>query len=95
MIEDLQISDSGGLVIVYERFDQFTKIPDSCKLATFDGVAHVLLDICARASRNHMLTGKRLLILVQSNDPRIEFEGLGAVGARWNCHEFLNEHRGL
>ena len=42
-----------------------------------------------------LLTGKRLIILVQSDDPCMEFNQLGGVSAEWNRREWLNKDRGL
>jgi hypothetical protein len=42
-----------------------------------------------------MLFGKRLIILVQSDDPLIVFDGLGGVRATWNSREWLNKNRGV
>lgn len=51
--------------------------------------------VIAGASRRMLLTGKRLIILVQSDDPRMEFNQLGGVSAEWNRREWLNKDRGL
>jgi hypothetical protein len=38
-----------------------------------------------------MLLGRRLLILVQSDNPTIQFGRLGGVPALWNHREWLNK----
>jgi hypothetical protein len=42
-----------------------------------------------------MLSGGQLLILVQSDDPRIQFGQLDGMTASWNRRELLNRNRGL
>ncbi len=86
MSEDLAVPSAGGLVLCLRRFDRF---------ASRLGVARKMLNIFARASRHHMLRGRRLLVLIQSDDPRISFNGLAEVGAQWNSSEWLLKDRGL
>jgi hypothetical protein len=40
-----------------------------------------------------MLFGHRLLCLVQSNDPDIRFDVVGAAPVMWNPVEWLKENR--
>ena len=93
MLDDLVVPDSGGLALVLNHYDRFT---EAIHLAA-DGsrTAEVVLSIFAKAVRYHMLFGRRLLILVQSDDPKIEFGRLGGVAAWWNHREWLNKNRGL
>lgn len=94
MLDDLVVPDSGGLAIVLNHYDRFSKPlnhVDSDERITEE----VLLRVFAKAVRHHMLFGRRLLILVQSEDPKIEFGRLGAVAACWNQREWLNKNRGL
>jgi RNAse (barnase) inhibitor barstar len=94
MLEDLVVPDSGGLALVLNHYDRFFKPVHN--LASDGGsTAEVVLSIFAKAVRYHMLFGRRLLILVQSDDPKIEFGRLGGVGAGWNHREWLNKSRGL
>jgi RNAse (barnase) inhibitor barstar len=94
MRDDFTVPDSGGAVLVFHHYDQFAKIdqrrgPDQRKLA------QVVLDILAGTIRYHMLFGRRLLILVQSDDPGIRFDDLAGFSAGWNSQEWLNSSRGL
>lgn len=57
--------------------------------------AHGVLDIIEDWSRNHLLTGRRLLALVQTNDVNFRCEGLGGRSASWNAAEWLNAAREL
>ena len=40
---------------------------------------HVVQDIVACQARSAILTGNRIMCLVQSNDPRLSFEPVGAT----------------
>ena len=53
------------------------------------------LDSIESASRRFLLLGRWLLALVQSDDPRIRFERIGAVPVNWNPREWLDSDRGL
>ena len=94
MWDDLVVPDAGGLVLVLNHYDRFVN-------AALDGrandrsTAEIVLDIFARASRYHMLSGRRLIILVQSDDPKIQFGVLGGMAASWNWREWLNKDRGF
>jgi hypothetical protein len=60
-----------GLVITFTGYETFTKArPQS---------AQIVLDIMADQARRGALTGHRILCLVQSNDPMITFEPVGAM----------------
>lgn len=94
ILDDLVVPDAGGLALVLNRYDRFfkpvrsTAVDDRC-------TAETVLSILARAVQYHMLFGRRLLILVQSDDPKIQFQRLGGVAASWNYREWLNKNRGL
>ena len=94
MLDDLVVPDSGGLVLVLNHYDLFFK-PVQNPVSDGSSTAEVVLSIFARAVRYHMLFGRRLLILVQSDDPGIQFGRLGGDAAMWNHREWLNENRGL
>jgi RNAse (barnase) inhibitor barstar len=94
MLDDLVVPDSGGMALVLNRFDRFFK-PVHNRASRERGTAEVVLSIFAKAVQYHMLFGRRLLILVQSDDPKIEFGRLGGVAAMWNHREWLNKNRGL
>ena len=94
MQEDIQVPDSGGLVLVLEHYDQYSRGPGSTHTSQ-RCEAEVVLDIFALAGRHHLLFGRRLITIVQSDDPGIQFERLGCVSARWNSREWLNKSRGM
>ncbi len=83
----LEIPDIGGFVLVFRRFDCFAEQDHD--------TAHFVLDVIASNSRTYALLGRRLIALVQSDDPRIEFEPVAACLVGWNSREWLNANRGL
>jgi RNAse (barnase) inhibitor barstar len=86
-LSDLVIADDGGTAIVFQKYDQFTRRDPK--------IAWRILDIIADNSRIQSLFGRRLIALVQSDDPAIEFDPVGACPVMWNPKEWLNERRGL
>ena len=86
-ISDLEVPDEGGRVLVFNKYDSFA--------ATLPHVALSVLDIMEDNSRQLLLFGKRLIILVQSDDPAISFERVGGRAVMWNSGESLNSSRGL
>lgn len=84
-LSDLDIPPDAGLALVLDRFDSFARRSHE--------VAQAILDIAQDASRRYLLFGHRFLVLVQSDDPHIEFEPLGAVPANWNHRECSKESR--
>jgi Barstar (barnase inhibitor) len=75
-----------GLVLVFQRYDRFA--------ANWPDLAQAVLDIIARHSRRALLIGERLICLVQSDDPAIQFAPVGAAGVLWNGAEWLDSQRG-
>ncbi|GAA2368203.1 barstar family protein [Dactylosporangium salmoneum] len=74
-----------GLAVVFTAYDTFaTRCPRA---------AQIVLDILAEHSRSAALIGRRLMCLVQSNDPNITFEPVGATPVNWNDAEWLNANR--
>ena len=65
-----------GLALVFTGYDAFAA---RCPRAAQD-----VLDIMGDHSHRAALLGRRLLCLVQSNDPHILFEPVGASGVDWN-----------
>lgn len=82
-LSDIKI-DETGLVIVFRNFHIIDK-----------DIAHTLLDIFARNSRLHNLFGKRLLALVQVDNPNYQIDPVGSSPVLWNGAEWLNSKRGL
>lgn len=86
-LSDLDVPDVGGRVFVFHRYDVFN--------ASVGKVAWHVLDIIDGNSWLHLLFGRRLFALVQSDNPRMEFPPLGSRSAGWNPREWLNQSRGL
>ncbi len=84
---DIDVPEESGRALVFHRYDAFA--------AKMSEVVWTVLDIIESNSHLYLLFGKRLLALVQSDDPRIQFNGLGAQHANWNRREWLNANRGL
>jgi hypothetical protein len=80
-------SDKLGVALCIEDFDL---------LVARDGEwAKAILDIFELNSRMHLLFGRRLIGLFQTNDPRYEAPGLGGRNASWNRKEWLWSDRGI
>ena len=60
-----------GTVLVFQHFDRFVQRDRP--------VAQAVLDIVARTSRGFLVGGRRMLALVQSDDPEIRFEPVGCL----------------
>ena len=86
-VGELAVPDEGGMVLVFRRYDAFAK--------TQPQFAQTILDSLETTSRRFLLTGRRLLALVQSDDPRIRFERVGAMPVTWNPREWLDADRGV
>jgi RNAse (barnase) inhibitor barstar len=85
-LAELDVPDDSGMAIVFRRFDAFAKAQPQ--------LAQTILDSIESTSRRFLLTGRRLLALVQSDDPRIRFERVGAMPVTWNPREWLDADRG-
>jgi RNAse (barnase) inhibitor barstar len=86
-MKDIDVPDLGGRIIVLQKFDSFVQHEPK--------VAQIILDILAISSWRFLLTGQRLMTLVQSDDPRIAFDRVGAHPVKWNPQEWSNKNRGL
>ncbi len=86
-LAELDVPDDGGVVLALRGYDIFARAePD---------LAQIVLDSIESTSRRFLLSGRRLVALVQSGDPRIKFERVGAVAVTWNPREWLDADRGL
>jgi hypothetical protein len=77
--------DTTGLALAFTGYDAFA--------ARCPRAAQIVLDIMADQSRSAALFGRRLMCLVQSNDPNIRFEAVGATAVMWNDAEDLASKR--
>jgi len=74
-----------GLILVFRHFDNFV---DEDKR-----FAEGLLDIIAKESRIWLITGQKLIGLIQSDNPHLEFPKLGGNSPNWNAMEWFNDDR--
>lgn len=75
-----------GLAIVFRHFDSFhSKEQD---------LSEGILDAIFSESWAWLLTGKKLMALVQSDDPDFEIGMIGGFNPSWNGMEWLNSRRG-
>jgi RNAse (barnase) inhibitor barstar len=86
-LAELDIPAGGAVVVQVRRYDRFVKVDAH--------LAWSVLDALETTSRRLLLTGRRLLSLVQSDDPRIKFERVGAMPVNWNPREWLDSDRGV
>jgi RNAse (barnase) inhibitor barstar len=74
-----------GLILVFRRYDNF---------AEEDGnFAEAILDIISNQSRIWLLTGQKLIGLIQSDNPDLHFPELGGTSPSWNSSEWFNSSR--
>jgi RNAse (barnase) inhibitor barstar len=86
-LAELEIPPGGAVAVQLRRYDRFAR--------TEPHLAQSVLDALETTSRRLLLTGRRMLTLVQSDDPRIKFERVGAMPVNWNPREWLESDRGL
>jgi hypothetical protein len=86
-VAELEVPDDSGMALVFRRYDGFARSQPQ--------LAQTILDSLEMTSRRFLLTGRRLLALVQSDDPRIRFERVGAMPVTWNPREWLDSDRGV
>ncbi len=55
----------------------------------------IFLDVLASNSRDYLLYGCRLVVLIQTDDAQFYSDSLGGQKAKWNKFEWLNSARGL
>ncbi|MFD4553922.1 barstar family protein [Streptomyces sp. NPDC058469] len=77
--------DTTGLVIVFTDYDHFARAEPRA--------AHTVLNILADRARSAALFGHRIMGLVHSNDPNIEFDPVGAMPVMWNDAEWFDASR--
>jgi hypothetical protein len=86
-LAELQIEPGGAMLVQIKRYDLFAAVEPH--------LAQSVLDALDTTSRRLLLTGRRLLTQVQSNDARIRFERVGAMPVNWNPREWLDSDRGI
>ena len=86
-LSEMEIPAGGAVAVQMRRYDRFVKADAH--------LAWSVLDALESTSRRLLLTGRRLLSLVQSDDARIRFERVGAMPVNWNPREWLDSDRGV
>lgn len=81
----IDIPQEGDAVIIFSRFDAFWQ-----RWRTFSAE---ILDIFEKHSRQFLLFGCRLIVLIQSDHPNISFQPLGACPVLLNPTEQLMKMR--
>ena len=81
------ISPNSGLVLCFRRYDLLA--------STNPEIAAAVLDFMERNSRDQLLVGRRMIVLVQSSNPSMRYDALGARPANWNRKEWLVKDRTL
>lgn len=86
-LTDLPISGTGAALVLH-RFDGYANGSGSAFVANERTRAWALLDVLAQTSRFFLVSGKRLVILVQTNDREMKLEPLAPVWPVWNRREW-------
>jgi RNAse (barnase) inhibitor barstar len=76
----LEVPDASGTALVFVAFD--------CHYRQSPNRAWAFLDVIAGNARQFLLTGQRLLALVQSDDPTLDLQEVGACPVMVNPAEF-------
>lgn len=93
VLDDIVVPDEGGMALLLNRFDVYAQSVGARATPRGQTEASVLLHTLGRSSRYFLLTGRRLLTLVQSDDPHIRFENLTFTRVSWNRREWLSANR--
>lgn len=80
-LSEIDISEN-GMLVVFRHFQVMDPV-----------AAHHLLDILATHSRQNLLVGRKLLTLVQVDNPLYHIEPVGSCPVLWNQSEWLNSKR--
>ena len=72
LLSSIEIND-GGTVVVFKHFDLIE-----------NKFAHTLLDILTNNSREHIVFGRKLLTLVQVDNPEYRIDPIGSTDVLWS-----------
>jgi RNAse (barnase) inhibitor barstar len=86
-LSGIEFPESGKILLVFSKFPTFPK--------EFLDFAWDILDIIEINSRRYLLEGKRFILLIQSDDPKLSFAPVGAHAVHRNQAEWSNSKRGL
>jgi hypothetical protein len=91
VIPDLEVPDDGGVALVLTSYDLYANGPGTSLAGSGVNQGEIILDILSRASHTFLLTGKRFLAMIQSNDPHMQSGKLGGRAPVWNWREWLHK----
>lgn len=86
-LSDVRVPDESGLFLAFRHFHSYYR--------EFSTYAHQVLDIFASNYLQNLLFGYRFSVLIQTDDPLIQIEPVGAFPANWNSKESLIKSRSL
>jgi Barstar (barnase inhibitor) len=95
VVPELDVPDDGGMALVFISYDLYANGSGTSLAGSGVDQAEIVLGIFSRASHTFLLTGKRFLTMIQSNDPKLNYGKLGGRVPRWNWREWLFKDRGL
>jgi len=84
-LSDMYNKKYRGLILVFRRYDNFVDEDNK--------TAEALIDIIARMSRYWLVTGQKLIGLIQSDNPDLYFPELGGNSPTWNSAEWFDADR--
>jgi RNAse (barnase) inhibitor barstar len=90
VMAEIDVPATGGVALVLFHYDKFAQ-----GIGAAYGLSETVLHILSKTSHEFLLTGRRFLTLVQSDDPNLSFPQLGRRAPSWNSREWLNKDRGL
>src|SRR5262249_25532178 len=85
-LRNYPFGSAGRSALVLDGFNLLAN--DDCKFP------HAVLDIIEYSARDHLLTGKILLCLVQTDDNYYDPPRIGCRRANWNRREWIGSDRG-
>ncbi|MFZ0520546.1 MAG: barstar family protein [Candidatus Acidiferrales bacterium] len=94
-LSDLAVPEAGGIALSFTQFEKYADGLGADLMVSGRPEAEVVINILANASRYFLLTGSRLLSLIQTNDVQTRYDKLGCISAQWNRREWANKDRGL
>ena len=83
----VEIRFNGGLAIALRHFDRV--------LVSEPILSWQILNTLANHSRRNLIFGLCLIVLVQSDNPKIEIEPVGIRTVSWNQREWMDFQRGI
>ena len=74
-----------GLVLAFRHYDNFIEEDKE--------FGEAILDILACKSREWLVFGRKLIVLLQSDNPDLELSKLGGISPSWNGAEWFDKDR--